>query len=304
MKLLKAEKYVIGVDGGATKTKAVLADLEGNIIKTAFSGSSSLRNRGIEKSIDSLADSIKKIGTKNVSLMLIGLPDVAEEFGRKVKEIEGKIAKKIKFKNVKVVSDQIVAFRSGTDERDGVILIAGTGSIARGWNNGRDEKASGWGWLAEEGCSFWAGREALQIAFRNLDDGDENILTKTILEKLNAKNANDLAGKIYSGNILEKVCSLAEVLDDAAKKGDLDAKSVLSLAGEKASLAAGIVARKLDFSKPFPLVISGSMFNSKDFRSRAEDRLREFIPNAQIIFSENPAMGAVKLAIEKIKDNI
>lgn len=294
-------KYVIGVDGGATKTRAVLADLNGKILKFFDGDSASLRNNGIDESVKNIARAIKGVlpgNKKEIFSICIGLPDVAEEFGRKIKDIEKSISRKINFKNVKVISDQIVAFKSGTNERNGVVLIAGTGSIARGWNKGKEEKASGWGWLAEEGCSFWAGREALQAVFRNLDDGNENILTKKILEKFGVKSANNLAAKIYSENVLEKVSSLAQVLDEAANEGDLDAKSILSLAGRRASLAAGIVVRKLDFYNSFTLVLAGSMFISKDFKNSAEECIKEFAPNAKVVFSENPALGAVKIAIE------
>ena len=197
------KQYIIGVDGGATKTKAILADFEGKILKTVFTEASSLRNNGVEKSVENIVASIKKISIKDVSLIFIGLPDVGEEFGREIKDIKKKIAKKIKFNNITIVSDQLIAFRSGTDEKNGVVLIAGTGSVAHGWNHGKEEKASGWGWLAEEGCAFWAGKEALQSAFRNLDDGNENVLTKNVLEKFNVRNANSLAGKIYSNNVLD-----------------------------------------------------------------------------------------------------
>ena len=79
---IKAKKYVIGVDGGGSKTTAVLATLEGKIIKRAEVGSSQIRNIGLKKVVDNLVLVLEKVSPKNKEVLSVfmGLPAMEEEF--------------------------------------------------------------------------------------------------------------------------------------------------------------------------------------------------------------------------------
>ena len=159
------QKYVIGIDGGGTKTVAALSDLSGKILKIGKSGPTSPRNIGIKKTADNVARSIEKVLPKKKAKILstfIGLPAVEEEFRLKKEIIKKEL---LRYKKISLIfsgkviigSDQIVAFRSGSDRKDGVLLIAGTGCVAHGWRGNQKVKTSGWGWLADEGSAFWVG---------------------------------------------------------------------------------------------------------------------------------------------------
>ena len=165
--MTKEKKYVIGVDAGATKTLAVLADENGKILKEAKGGPASLRDSGIIGACDNVSATIAKLLVKKlpagITSTYIGFPAMAEEFKKRKKEIVARLAREKKIKGifkgrVDAGSDQLVAYRAGTDSKDGIVAIAGTGCVVRGWHGKKEAKVSGWGWLSNEGSAFWIGK--------------------------------------------------------------------------------------------------------------------------------------------------
>lgn len=302
--LKKNKEYAIGVDGGGTKTITALADLDGNILKTVKTGSSSPRNVGIEETAKNVAEGINRVFKKGTMFVFVGLPAIEEEYKSKIKEIEKKIAKNVFGKiKIKVGSDQIVAFRSGTDEKSGVMVIAGTGCVAHGWRGGREAKISGWGWLADEGSAIWTGRKVFQAVLKDIDNrGQRTNLTNLILRKLKVSTPEKLVFKVYKDNFLQILSSLSVIVDSAAKQGDKVARMIMRQAGEEAALSAETAIKKLGFrKKSFPLVLVGSMFKSDNFRKSFELHIKQSVSKANIIYPEDPPVsGAVKLAIENL----
>lgn len=300
--------YVIGVDGGATKTVAALADLKGKILRLAKSGPSSPRNVGPKLAAKNIAEGIGKVLGKEILSTFIGLPAVEEEGWRKEKLLRGLLKfKKISpiFKGkVKIGSDQIVAYRSGTEEKEGVLLIAGTGSVAHGWWGEKEVKVSGWGWLADEGGAFFIGQRVFQAVLKDLDDrGPKTLLTKLIFKELKIKKEEEFLNFVYQ-NPIEIIPSFSILVDKATKKEDRVAKDILIEAAKELTLSAITVIKKLTppFAREragFPLVLVGSLFKSKIFLNEVKKEIKKFAPKVQFIFpKKDPVIGAVKLAIE------
>ena len=275
-----------------------LADMSGRILAEIKTGPSNPRNAGLEASIENIAKGINKFKEK-AEFALIGMPSVQEEYGPQIKSIERKIKNKTGLR-CSIVSDQLVAFRSGSDEKDGEVLIAGTGCVAHGWKRGKEEKTSGWGWLADEGSAMWAGKLAIEKTFRGLDGRDmSGIMAKMILEEFKSSTPEDLAAKIYGSDFLKVISLFCIIADRAAEKGDKDAKQIMSESGRQAALSANTVSKKLKLFS-FPLVSAGSMFKSKDFRKSFEENLER---NPICIYPKDPPVsGAIKLALERIRE--
>jgi len=305
--------YVIGVDGGATKTKAALADLNEKIIKTGKAGSSNPRNVGIKKAVDNIAKSVKQVlNPKNkIASTFIGLAAVEEEYKLRKKEIKKEILKHKEispiFKGKIIIgSDQLVAFRSGTIEKEGISLIAGTGAVVRGWRKNKDFKSSGWGWLNDEGSGFWTGRRGLSRIFKELDKREKaSLITKITFREWRLKNNNDLLKKVYSENFIKTVASISLFLDWAAKKGDQAAELILKEAGKKLSQTATSVIKELNFqNEKFPLVLVGKTFNSEIILREVKKEIKKIAPRVNFIEPKNePVLGAVRLATEEIYQN-
>lgn len=311
--LKPTQKYVISVDGGGTKTIAAFADLNGKIFKMAKSGPSNLRNVGLKVAVASISEAILKvigeIREKEILSIFIALAAVEEEFKFEKEKIKKEILKNYKISktlrgDIEIVSDQIAAFRAGTDEKDGLILIAGTGSVCHGWKGNHEAKAGGWGWANDEGSGFWAGQKGYQAIFKDLDGRKERTkITKLLFKEWKLKNKEDLLKKIYSKDSILQVSLISKIIDKAAKKGDEIAISIMKEAAKELALAAISVIKRLNFEKQkFPLVLAGSMFKSKIILNEVKREIKRFAPKVKFIQPKiAPVIGAVKLAIENLK---
>lgn len=309
--LLKNHNYVIGVDGGGTKTVAALADLNGKILKIAKTNSSHLRNLGIEKAVENLAEAIYQVlkGAKGKKILstFIGLPAVAEEFKFRKKEIEKELKRcrnvsKIFGGKVEIDSDQRVAFWAGTRE-DGVMLNVGTGCVAHGWCRDKEVHVSGWGWLADEGGAFFIGQKVFQAVLKDLDGrGPKTLLTKLIFKKLKIKKEQDFLNIVYQ-SLFEVVPSLSVFCDRASRREDRTAKKIMVEAAKEATSAARAVIGNLNFQKKkIPLVLVGRVLKSDIFLKKVKKEIKKIAPQVKfIILKKEPVVGAVKLAIEGLK---
>ncbi|MCX6759072.1 MAG: hypothetical protein NT012_00660 [Candidatus Nealsonbacteria bacterium] len=308
------KKYVIGVDGGGTKTISALANLEGKILAFGKSGSSNVRKVGLKIAVENIAKAIEKVLRKTeksgILSTFIGLAAIQEEprFKEKVKKALFKykeISPILKGK-LEIDSDQIVAFRAGSSERNGVLLIAGTGCVAHGWRKGKEEKSSGWDWLADEGSAFWVGQKAFQVVFKDLDGrGQKTKIKEIAFGKFKIKNEEELMAKVYSKNPIEIISYFSIFCDLASKRGDKIAKNIMREAGKELSISAKTVIKKLGFQKvKFPLVLVGGIFQSKIVLRTVKREVKKFAPKTEFIQAKNEAVvGAVKLAIEHSSDS-
>jgi N-acetylglucosamine kinase-like BadF-type ATPase len=300
--------YVIGVDGGGTKTVAALANLDGKILKIVKAGSSHPRNLGLKKAIENLAITIRKVLPKEGKILstFIGLPAVAEEYKFKIGKIKRELKKhkeisKI-FKGKLIIdSDQKVAFRAGADG-DGVMLNAGTGCVCHGWKGKKEAHASGWGYLADEGGAFFVGQKVFQAILKNLDGrSSKTNLTRLVFKKMKVKNEEEFLNLIYR-KPFEIVPKLSVFCDLASKKGDRIAKEIMIEAAKEAILAAKAVIKKLGFENEFPLVLVGGMFKSDIFSKEVKVKIKKIFPKVNfILLKKKPVIGAIKLAIESLK---
>ena len=308
--------YVIGVDGGGSKTVAVLANLRGRILARHQVGSSHPRNIGIKNAINNLAQAIEKVlgkikGDKKILATFLGLPAMEEEFKLKKEIIKRKLLKHREIRPIfkgKVIigSDQLAGFRSGINEKDGVILIAGSGSVCHGWKGKKEVITDSCGYLSEAGSAFFVGQKALQAVFKDLDGRDKKtLLTKLIFQKLKIKTKENLVSLVYSKEPREVLLSLSVLCDTAAKKRDKIAEKILIEAGRELALSTNTVIRKLNFQKvKFPLVLIGSMFKSKIVLDTAKKEIRKFALRVKFIRpGVEPVVGAVKLALAEVLNN-
>jgi len=307
------DNHVIGVDGGGTNTLAVLANLKGEILAKGKAGPSNPRNIGIEKAAENAAKAIERVltgrGKIKVLSTFLGLPSLAEEYRTKKKEIKNNLLKQKGILPVfrgKIIidSDQIVAFRAGTPEKDGILLITGTGSASHGWRGKKEVHVSGWGWLTDEGSAFWLGQKILQAVFKDLDGrGPKTLLTKLTFQNWSIKNQRDLQRKVYSKDYVGKVSSLAFLADKAGKRRDKLAKSLLKEAGRELAQVVKVAIKKLGFSQVrFPLVLSGGVFKSETVFKVFKQEIKRVAPKVKfILLKEVPVKGAVSLAIESIE---
>lgn len=307
------QHFLIAIDGGGTKTVATLADLNGRIRKKAVIGPSNPNKVAMELAITRLGEAIKRVTQgvpKNkIGFVYIALAGSLERDLQRREQIKKVLLQNfpefsVWRKRIKIDGDQKAAFRAGTDEKNGIVLIAGTGSIAMGWRGNKEAIAGGWDYiLGDQGSAFWVGQKALRNICKELDGREPKIkfLTKLILKNWKIKTQSDLIKRIYQENLVETVASLAVVCDEAAKRGDRTAIRFLEDAGKQLGIAANTVIKKLGLrKKAFPCVLIGGMFKSEIVSRATKREIAGFSPKAHFIFPEqSPAIGAVKLALEE-----
>ncbi len=300
--------FIIGVDGGGTKTTAALAYETGRIIKVFQSGPSSPRNIGIKKAAENVALAIRGVAKNrkkiNIISTFIGLPAVTEEFSSKKREINSELKKRIPevFKGkVEIGSDQEVAFSAGTEKKEGVLVVAGTGAVVRGWKGEKQAHCSGWGWLDDEGSAFYVGHKTFQAVLKDLDGrGSATMLTGLVLKKFAVEDERTLARFIYSHNPTEVIPPMSVVCDAASKRGDRTARSIMKEAASELAISINTVIRELKFEYAcFPLVMVGGMFKSKILLSEVKKQVKREASKVEFVrLSGKPVIGAVRLASE------
>ncbi len=301
----KNEFFVIGVDGGGTKTVGVLATNKGKIQRKIEISSTNPNKIGFKRSIFNLKRLLKKLSkgkSKKIKLAYLGLAGGLERDEGKRRKIEKELQKFFPFKIV-VEGDQIIAFRAATNEKNGIVVIAGTGAIAMGWKGGKKAICGGWDWLiGDQGSAFWVGKRVLEEVAKSMDKRVKKLaIEKYLFEKFKIKKESDLY-KFYDPNFVEKVASIAKIVDRLAKKGDSFSKKILTKAAKELTKMTLQVIRTLKLkNQQFPLVLVGGMFKSKILSEKITKEIKKIAPKTKIFLSQKPPVfGAIKLALEAL----
>jgi len=307
---LNVNSFVIGVDGGGTKTAAALADMDGKTIARAAAGGSNMRHTGIKLAAENVAkaiyDLIKRRKNIKIASVFIGLPAMEEEYKDKkpaiIRELKKhkKIAQIFRGK-VAIGSDQRVAFRAGSYAKDGIAAICGTGSAVHGWNGKKEALANNQGWVSK-GSAIWIGNKVMAAVAEDLDGrGQKTILSDMVFKEYKFKEINDLLKFLYMDSPVD-LPGLAPICDHAASRKDKIAQEILIAAGIEIARAVIAVAKNLDFDEQAPLVLAGGVYKSRWMADAAINEIeRHYSGKFDFVFVGDPVIGAVKLAIEAVK---
>lgn len=206
---------------------------------------------------------------------------------------------------LEVVGDNAIALEAAFSGGPGVIVIAGTGSIAYGENAaGENARAGGWGFaVSDEGSGQWIGRNAVSALLRAKDEGRESSLDDVVLKEW---KLNSLSQIVVMANATPppNFAALAPGILKAADAGDLLARETLIHAGNELAQLAAIVARKLfTGAASVPVAMVGGVFgNSALVRQSFYNQLRADFPHialrADVV---EPVRGALQLARKAAK---
>jgi N-acetylglucosamine kinase-like BadF-type ATPase len=297
--------HLLGIDAGGTKTVCQLADEHGEVLAEARRGGANLQAAGeleVEKVLYEVME--EAIGDHDVRPAAICLGIAGVDRPDDARVVQG-IMKRIGYKaRVLVVNDALVALEAGAPGVPGVVLIAGTGSIAYGRNDhNQAARAGGWGYmLGDEGSGYWIGRAALRAVLREADRrGPATRLTSLLLNYYGVSRAQDLIAQVYHGSLRPSaIAALAQCVMGAFSDGDSVAIGILRSAADQLESAALSVARRLELiGSEFPFVLSGGIFRAVPW---LEEELTRRLPMASprshtILLNEEPATGAVRLAL-------
>jgi len=196
---------ILGVDGGGTKTTVQIADCIGKLITENKSGSSNYKSVGVENAKININNAVlgamgnlqnsKKIVFKSACFGLSGNDSDYDLNIYKKIIFNNKIKKYINPKKTIICNDTRIGLAAGSNSKNGIMIICGTGSNCYGINEkGEEAKANGWDYiLGDEGSGYNIGIKALRAIMREYDGrGESTILSKTILEDLNIRDISEL----------------------------------------------------------------------------------------------------------------
>jgi N-acetylglucosamine kinase-like BadF-type ATPase len=298
----------LGVDGGGTKTHAVITTASYKVIGEGFSGASNPVRVGFDQAVAHVEEAVTQaceqahIAPQEIAAGCAAIAGISHPIH--FHTMRKALARRLRIDHLELVTDARAALEGALDGKAGVVLIAGTGSIAMGISEARAvERSGGWGpTLGDEGSGYDIARQALKAVAASFDGrAPRTALTERICRELGISSAKDLPGVIYNNEAEEstEIASLARLVAEAAAEGDAVARAILAQAGRDLGELAVSVIRKLGFeSKAFRVAYVGSVFNAGGcVLGPLREAVLKAAPRAEVGPPlRPPEIGAVKLA--------
>jgi glucosamine kinase len=229
---------VLGIDGGGTKTEAAVVDAEGRVVWRERAGSlDPLAGAEWEARLTALA-----VAAGPIDQAALGLPCHGEIAGITARHTE--LAAQLFGASALVLNDVAIAFEGALAGTDGVLVLAGTGSMA--WARGPlgTHRVGGWGDLfGDEGSAHWIGREALARISRELDGREpDSGFASAMLDRMGIPD-HALSAWSYAGPTRARIASLAAVVSALAATGQAEALALMQAAGTELGRLGQTAAR-------------------------------------------------------------
>jgi glucosamine kinase len=304
---------VIGVDGGGTKTRVLVADETGKPLSDVSGPGSAVKPGEAERSAQVIAEivahglEVAEMSHVLPKVLSVGVAGVGREHERQAL-LQALAAREIA-EEVLVQADATVALDDAFGDGPGVLLIAGTGSVAFGRGpTGVVARCGGWGPnIGDEGSGAWIGRRALSVVTGAADGREpETALTGAVLTAAQVNDVTELIAWAAAASPA-MLATLAPAVMSEADAGDLRANAVLSLAVEELMLHVRALARQLfvDERASLPVALTGGLLRrGQPLRKRLEQRMKSAVPGAAVQAGDvDAARGAVRGALRFLGGN-
>jgi glucosamine kinase len=308
---LRSQNTVIGIDGGGTKTEAVIMDANHRVLGEGIAGPSNPLRVGIVKAAAAIREAIDKacqaaqVQRTDIQAAEVGLAGARREGLRsRMREALSNTG----IAQIEVVSDADIALYGATDGEPGVVVIAGTGSVCCGINGrGKQMCAGGWGPIVgDEGGGSWIARQGLRAIARAADGrGPETRMTGAAIAYFHITTADDLSTAIYAPTVTnERIAGFAKHVIKAAKAQDQVAREILAQTGIELGLAAAAVIRNLKMERErFQVAYVGGVFNAAGelVLGAMREEMKQTAPRAYLAPPRfSPAVAAARMALEHL----
>jgi N-acetylglucosamine kinase-like BadF-type ATPase len=306
--------YIIGIDGGGTKTHCLVTDVQGQIVFECTGGASNFLVQGMEnvsEIIFGLIENCKKnlnFNYSDVKMILLGTSGAGRKNDAlKLEKVftEYSFHRGVILNYFKVESDAAIALEGAFSGNPGSILIAGTGSILFCKDNeGRTHRVGGFGKiLGDEGGGYSIGKKGLKLVSKELDGRiDVSTILKLSAKKFGINSPEKLIEEVYLNKMEASV--FAPLVFDAAGQGDVESLKIIDEESEELILHLLAMVKKV--GKPaLNVALIGGLINHDNIYSRTlRKKMILEIPDINIKDPDYPpAMGAVLMAKEFLSSN-
>lgn len=298
---------VVGVDAGGSKTRVIVANANAEVLTEVVGTGAAIVPGNADYSADLIAAIVRtalesaEVSETTPSVLYVG----AAGAGREAEQValQGALAALEIADDVVVETDASIALADAFGDGSGILLIAGTGSMAYGRSpSGLMARCGGWGSVfGDEGSGTWLGRRALSVVAAAHDGREpETALTGAILTAAQVNEVEELIPWATAAD-REAIAALAPSVLAMAMQDDVRANSLVDMAVEELVMHVRALARELfvDDRAAFNIALAGGLLHKGSLlRKRVERRLRGAAPGATIHPDEvDAARGAVKLAL-------
>lgn len=274
---------LVGVDSGATNTRALAAREDGTPVGSASAGPGNPHNIGPGPAATEIARAIREAASgETPDVVVAGVAGLEDPELKR--ELRYALEALRPAQEIHVYSDAAVALDGAFLGGPGVIVIAGTGSVAWGRNEkGQEARAGGWGHIIDDaGSGFDLGRQALAASLRAHDGrGPQTSLTRRLTTALGVEGPLDFPGAARRLDP-SRMASLARVVIEAADEGDLVARAIVRNAASHLAEIATAVWKKLNLSRGHPVAPVGGLFSHARLRKAFTSSLARRCPEAEV----------------------
>lgn len=302
---------MVGVDGGGTKTEAVIIDASQRIMGEGRAGASNPLRVGVAGAAAAIREAIDKAC---VAAKVRRTDLIAAEIGLagarrlELRERMHDSLSTLGIRDLEIVTDADIALYGATDGAPGLVVIAGTGSICLGINGrGKKSWAGGWGPVAgDEGGGAWIARRALRAVACAFDGrGPKTRLTEAACAYFHVSSADDLTTAIYAPTITnERIAGFGRDVIECALARDAVALEIIVDGGRELGLAATAVIRTLQMERErFQIAYVGGVFKASGelILEPIRELVKKIAPRAYFDPPQfSPAVAAARMAREHI----
>ena len=308
-----APRFLLAVEGGGSKTTALLTDLEGKGVGRGFGPGSNPHAVGVDAARKALAMAIdgalinatgklpagstwRETGVAMACFGLAGIDGPEDEAQLTAWVNEQALAERFL-----VVNDSELVVAAGTPEGWGVALISGAGSVCLARSpQGRTVRVGGWGHLlGDEGSGYRLALDALRVATQTVDGrADGQALLRAILKHWSLTDANALIQYVHApGMTPADLAGLAPAILSLSANGDATAKALVEQSVRDLARQVDTAIRRLALERP-PLALAGSQLRGEVRRGLL---MAIASPIGDVAYVEDPCRGAVALAKRHFK---
>ena len=302
-------KYILGVDGGNTKTDYLLYDVEGNFIDGLRSGTCSHEGLkdGFEGAYRVMNERITELLSRNgltvedVAASAMGLAGIDCQYQ---KEQIDKVIERIGLKNCQAVNDGFLGIKAASPNGTGACSINGTGTVSVCINEKNEWKqVGGIGYVAgDEGGGSYLARTVVRVVFDSIYRfGPKTSLKEDVFEMYNIKEENELASAIITKRVDSTF--LIKALFKRANEYDLVAMEVLKTVGENMARSTAGAIVQVELPDPTYVILAGSVWANATNKIMIVSFIKKVneLTNREceyIVLKEPPVLGAIYWAME------
>jgi len=297
--------HVLGIDAGGSKTVAWLADADGRVVGEGRGGGANLHSAGelaTEKALFDVMHAALGDDESMPAVICVGMAGMDRPDDEAI--VRGILRRLGCRGQIVAVNDAHIALVAGAGEAPGVVVVAGTGSIAYGIGPaGTAARAGGWGEVyGDEGSAFWVGARALAAVVRAADRrGPATALSTLVLRHADADRIDGLVRQVHTrADRRQMIAAMAGLVAKAEADGDAVAGEILRSAASELVIATRSVVEQLGMrGERFHVVLSGGLFKmAPTLAAMLAALVAEIAPKAAVgVLTDEPALGAVRLAL-------